>query len=155
MHITHVGCVINYVNADGKRYYIMGMNSAKSYSIVTQKVFSYIDTKESCITTLTKLLNTHFPCINVAINNNTHYIDRKVSGNTYRVYQIYVDNFDMKDNNKKVNALKTAGLNVEFTNFKLVLADNMTKKNILKSELPTIDNDKIKIDYTTKNIFID
>ncbi len=153
-HITHVGCVINFVTKDGKRYYVLGMNSSNVYSIITQKVFVNDGIKESSITTVTKLLNTHFPSINVAINNTTHFIDKKVSGNNYRIYQIYVNEFDVNDNNKKVSLLKSVGINVVFTNFKLVLADNMTKSKIINGDIQTIENEKIKIDYTTKNIFI-
>jgi hypothetical protein len=152
-HITHIGCLINYVK-DGKRNYIMGMNSSNTYSIITQKVFVDIDTKESCISTLAKMLNNHFPLMRIAINETTHYTDRKISGNTYRIYQIYVHEFNMNENNKKVNLLKLAGLNIQFSNFKLIPTDNMTKTNIMKGDITTNTNDKIKIDYTTKNIFI-
>jgi hypothetical protein len=152
-HITDVACVINYVNHDGKRYYIMGMNSNNLYSLVTQKVHASHDNKESCITSLTKLLNTHFPSINIIINKSTHYNDKKISGKSYRIYQIYVNAFDMNDNNLKVRALKTAGINVNFTNFKLISTDNTIKTNIDKRELNTINGEQIKIDYVTKNIF--
>jgi hypothetical protein len=60
----------------------------------------------------------------------------------------------MNENNKKVSLLKLAGLNIQFSNFKLIPADNITKSNINKGEIITTANDKIKIDYTTKNIFI-
>jgi hypothetical protein len=152
-HITDVACLINYVNRDGKRYYIMGMNSNNLYSLVTQKVHISYDNKESCITTLTKLLNTHFPSINIVINNTTFYTDKKISGKTYRIYQIYVNAFDMNDNNLKIGALKMAGINVNFTNFKLISTDNTIKSNIDKRELETIDAEKIKIDYLTTTIF--
>jgi hypothetical protein len=152
-HITDVACLINYVNRDGKRYYIMGMNSNNLYSLVTQKVHISHDNKESCITTLTKLLNTHFPSIDIVINNTTFYTDKKISGKTYRIYQIYVNAFDMNDNNLKIGVLKMAGININFTNFKLISTDNTIKSNIDKRELKTIDNEKIKIDYVTTNIF--
>ncbi len=153
-HITHIGCLINYVTKDGKRNYIMGMTSSNTYSIVTQKVFVNVDTKESCISTLAKMLNNHFPLMKVPINDKTYYTDKKISGNTYRIYQIYVHEFDMSENNKKVKFLKLAGMDIGFTDFKLIPTDNTTNKHILKGELTTNLNQKIKIDYTTKNIFI-
>ena len=153
-NITHVGCLINYVSNNGKRNYIMGMNSSKKYSIITQKVFINGDIKESCQTTLAKMLNNHFPLMTVAINDTTYFNDNKISGNTYRIYQIYVKEFNMIENNKKVNILNSAGMNIEFTDFKLIPIDNANKTNIMKGELTTILNEKIKIDYITKNIFI-
>jgi hypothetical protein len=152
--ITHVGCLINYVTKDGKRNYIMGMNSSNKYSIITQKVFIDVDTKESCITTLAKMLNSHFPLMKVPINDDTYYTDKKISGNTYRIYQIYVHEFNMNENNKKVNLLKLAGMDIGFTNFKLIPTNNTNNINIHTGELTTNLNEKIKIDYTTKNIFI-
>ena len=154
-HITDVGCVLIYIDAHGKKTYIMGMNSSNTYSIITQKVFANIDFKESSISTLTKLLNTHFPSVNIAVNNTTHFNDKKVSGKNYRIYQIYVNAFDMNNNNKQINALKLAGLNITFNNFKLIPTDNVTVPKLNKRELIANDGKTIKIDYVTKNIFID